>query len=201
MKASKIIGFVFFITIGILIYFFSTMNNPQKGPYDIVGKENGKVGILFEQAIAKEKASIEHGFYAGLMPSSTKRIDEYFKAIKTIESYASKGTESDNKYNEVEVKITFNDGKVVNELYTGIRVVQAFGMGAQLLVKMELTNGKVTKTYTNGVERNRSLEYITADIEYIKKAVLYYDKSVNSNAYNYPQKTNNQIKKEWDDIK
>ncbi len=135
------------------------------------------------------------------MPSCTQQIDTYFKTIRIIESYASKGTESDDKFNYLEIKITFNDGKVVNELYTGIRVVQAFGMGAQLLVKMELANGKVVKAHTNGVERVDGPNYVTDDIEHIKKAVLNYDREINRNAYYYPAKTNDQIKKEWEEIK
>jgi hypothetical protein len=172
----------------------------HKGPYDIVDQQNDKVGILFEQDIAKEKATIERGiFYPGLKPSCTARIDEYFKTIKYIESYASKGTESTNKFNHLEVKITFNDGKIVTGLYTGQRVIQAYRMGPQLLIKMELANGKVVKTYTNGVERKISPEDIT--LYKIKDAVLYYDRHINSSAYYYPAKTKKDIEKEWDKIK
>jgi hypothetical protein len=172
-----------------------------KDKIDIVDKQNDKVGILFEQAVTKEKLSIENKFYAGLMPSCTKRIEEYFKSIKIIESYASKGTSSKDKFNKLQVRITFNDGKVAEELYTGIRVVQAYGMGAQLLVKMELINGTVVKTYTNGAELDKDPKSIVPDIENIKKAVLGYDREINRNAYYYPAKTQDDIKKEWDNLK
>jgi hypothetical protein len=172
----------------------------DKRTIDIVDKQNDKVGILFEQAIATEKLRIENKFYAGLMPSSTKQIDEYFKSIKMIESYASEGTSSKDKFNKLEVRITFSDGKVAEELYTGVRVVDAYGMGAQLLVKMELIDGKVVKTYTNGAELNNSPTSIVPDIEVIKKAVLSYDKKINRNAYYYPAKTQETVKKEWDNV-
>lgn len=67
---------------------------------------------------------------------------------------------------------------MVDKLYTGIRVVQSYDMSAQLLVKMELLNGKVVKTYTNGVEINSSPTSIEPDIEYIKEAVLNYDRTI-----------------------
>jgi hypothetical protein len=173
----------------------------SKDKIDIVDKQNDKVGILFEQAIEKEKLRIENKFYAGLMPSCTKRIDEYFKSIRIIESYASKGTSSKDKFNKLQVRIIFNDGKVAEELYTGVRVVQAYGMGAQLLVKMELINGAVVKTYTNGAELNNAPQSFVPDIENIKNAVLSYDREINKNAYYYPAKTQEDIQKEWDDLK
>jgi hypothetical protein len=173
----------------------------KKGKFDIVDKPNSKIGILFERAVAKEKASIEHGFYSGLMPGCTKRIDQYLRTVKSIESYASKGTESKDKFNRLEVKITFNDGNEANKLYTGIRVVQAYGMGAQLLLKIELVNGKVVKAYTNGAELANAPEAAAPDIEYIKKAVLNYDMQINKSAYYYPAKTQKEIKEEWNNIK
>ena len=168
---------------------------------DILDKQNDKVGNLFEQAIATEKQRIENKFYAGLMPSCTKRMDEYFKSIKIIESYASEGLSSKDKFNKLQVRIIFNDGKVAEELYTGVRVVQAFGMGAQLLVKMEFINGKVVKTYTNGAELNNSPDRIVPDIEQITSAVLSYDREINRNFYYYPAKTQEDIKEEWNNIK
>jgi hypothetical protein len=173
----------------------------NKGKFDIVDKQNDKIGMLFEQAIAKEKARIENGFYRGLMPNCTIRIEEYLQSIKIIESYASKGTESNDKFNKLEVRITFNDGKVADKLYTGVRVVQAYDLGTQLLVKMELNNGKVLKTYSNGAELNTAPENIAPDIESIKGAVLNYDRRINKSAYYYPAKTQEDIKKEWDNLK
>ena len=181
-----------------LLFIVSCMD---KRTIDIVDKQNDKVGVLFEQAIAKEKQRIESKWYDGLMPSCTKQMDEYFKSIKIIESYASEGLSSNDKFNNLEVRITFNDGKVVEELYTGVRVVQAFGMGAQLLVKMELINGKVVKTYTNGEELNNSPDSIVPDIEQITSAVLGYDRKINRNFYYYPTKTQETIKEEWNNVK
>ena len=185
-------------------YFFTLIfivNCGINGTVDIVDKQNDKVGVLFEQAIAKEKQRIESKWYDGLMPSCTKQMGEYFKSIKIIESYASEGLSSNDKFNNLEVRITFNDGKVVEELYTGVRVVQAFGMGAQLLVKMELINGKVVKTYTNGAELNNSPDSIVPDIEQITSAVLGYDRKINRNFYYYPTKTQETIKEEWNNVK
>lgn len=173
----------------------------QKGVFDIVDKPNDKVGLLFERVVATEKTRIENGWYSGLMPSSTKRMDAYLRTIKSIESYASKWLESTDKFNKIEVKIIFNDGREVNSLYTGIRVVQGYGMGSQLLVRMELLDGKVIKTFTNGAENGNEPKYVTPDMEYIEKAVLGYDRGINRNDYYYPSKTKQSIEKEWDNIK
>jgi hypothetical protein len=202
MKTKRSSRLVVFIAISCFIINSSCKEfGTHKGPYDFVDKENNKIGILFDRAVADEKARIERNWYPGLMPTSTKRIDEYFKTIKFIETYASKGTESSNKFNQVELKITFNDNRIVSGLYTGVRVVQAFGMGAQLLIKMELANGKVIKAYTNGAEKDKGPENVTSDIEKIREKVFYYDYKANSSAYYYPTKTNNEIQKEWDEIK
>jgi hypothetical protein len=185
----------------VTFYFFTINNKNITGKFDIVDKENDKIGILFEQELEKEKGSIGHGFYSGLMPSCTLRIDGYLKTIKYIETYASKGTESSDKFNQLRVKITFNDNKVISELYTGIRVMQALGMGAQLLMKLELVEGKVVKAYSNGVEKADSPQNIKNDLRVIINAILNYDKKINSSLYYYANKTNDDIKKEWDDVK
>jgi hypothetical protein len=185
----------------VTIYFFAINNKSKIGKFDIVDKENDKIGILFEQAIEKEKGSIGHGFYSGLMPSCTLRIDEYLKTIKYIETYASNGTESSDKFNQLRVKITFNDNKVVSDLYTGIRVMQALGMGAQLLMKLELVEGNVVKAYSNGVEKADSPQNMKNDLQVIINAILSYDKKNNGSLYYYADKTSTDLKKEWDNVK
>jgi hypothetical protein len=185
-----------------IFLFIFIVSCTQKGPYDVVDKENNKIGILFEKAIAEEKERIANGReYPGIKPDCIKRMNTYLNSIKHIESYASKGTASNDKFNQVEIKITFNDGTIANKIYTGKRVVQAYGMGAQFLVKMELADGKVVKSYTNGAEKNNSPDYIRGDIALIKEKVLRYDWKINRNDYFYPAKTQEDVEKEWRDIK
>jgi hypothetical protein len=201
MNQKRIVFLTVFITSIVIVYFFIKMKGPHRGPFDIVDKENNKVGLLFEKTIEKEKASIEHGFYSGIKPTAVQRLDDYLKTIQFIELYASHGTESDYKFNYLEVNIVFKNGQKVNKLFTGQRVLQAFDMGAQFLVKMELNNGKVVKALTNGVERNNTPDYITADLELIKKAVLRHDMQTKGSFYYYAGKTEADIKQEWDSLK
>jgi hypothetical protein len=187
---------------GIIFFTILRIQGTKKGVYDMVDKQNNKVGILFNQLIEKEKERIRgKNWYAGIMPNAVTRMDAYLKSLQQIESYASKGTESKDKFNKLEVRITFADGKIVNALYTGNRVVQAYGMGAQLLIKMQLENGKVTTTYTNGVELNATPSDIQNDLIAIQDAVLRYDRSMHPNDYYYPQKTSAEKQKEWDAVK
>lgn len=48
-------------------------------PVDTLAKQNDKIGVLFEQAVSREKMRIGNGFYAGLMPSSALQIDRYLR--------------------------------------------------------------------------------------------------------------------------
>jgi hypothetical protein len=191
-------GTTFFVFVG----FFYNTQITHRGKYDIVDKENSKVGILFQKTIEKEKERIEGGvWYGGIMPSASKRIEDYLKTIKEVESYASKGTESSDKFNSLEVKILFNDGKVVDKLYTGKRVLQAYGMGAELLVKIIFENGKIIKSYTNGAELNDSPENIMPQLDDVSSAIINYDRKINPNYHFYPSKTDNDIQKEWEEVK
>jgi hypothetical protein len=200
MKNKKSILLSLLLGLGFALFFTMNLGKKKTGPMDVVNKENSKIGVFFEELLEDEKDRIKMGFYDGLLPSSVSRIDEYLKTIQTIESYASKGTESDDKFNKIEIRIRFNNGKTVSELYTGKRVVQAFGMGNQFLVKFTLKNGTIVKSESNGVELKNGPDYIQADLEDVKSAVLSYDRSVNGTFYFLPAKTKADIQKEWDNI-
>jgi hypothetical protein len=91
---------------------------------------------------------------------------------------------------------------VVTKLYTGQRVVQAFGIGHQLLMKLQLQDGKVIKAFTNGVDMEGDPASVKYDINLIADCVLRYDKSdANRHYYYWPDKTKIEMKKEWDDVK
>jgi len=199
MKQSALIPFLVFLGAGLIFSYFFILRDEEKGPYDIVDQQNDKVGILFDNVVAQERNYIKEGGYDGIMPTSVTRMDEYMKTIKYIESYASKGTESDNKFNDIEVRITFNNGKIADKLYTGYPVLAY--VGPQFLVKLELADGKTIKAFTNGVEKGKSPKDFNNDFITIQKAVLGYDREINKQFYYYPEKTTTDIKNEWDSIK
>jgi hypothetical protein len=186
----------------VVIFFIVRNEYPKYGPYDLLEKRNDKVGILFEKVLGDEKLRIENKSYLGIKPEATKRISDFFYDIKQISTYASKGTESSHKYNKLEVRIVFKDGTQADKIYTGTRVMQAFGLGAQLLVKMKLEDGKVVETYTNGVELASVPEAITNDLIRIRDTVLRYDRSdKNRSFYYYAEKTKTEIEEDWKNLK
>jgi hypothetical protein len=182
-------------------YLFNKTFGVKKGPYDVVDKENAKIGVLFEQLRKAEMDRYASNWYPGIMPTATQQADTYLKTLRAIESYASHGTKSNYKFNYLEVKLEFTDGRTVKKRYTGQRVVQAFGVGAQLLVRLELENGVVVRAFTNGVERGGSPDDIKPALSQLLNAALTYDMRQYPQYYYYPRKTQKDVEKEWEEVK
>jgi hypothetical protein len=141
------------------------------------------------------------GFNAIYNQQAPKNGDTYFKTIKEVETYARYGTESGDKFNHVEIRITFANGIVADKIYTGNRVLQSFGMGAQFLTKFIFEKGRVVRSYTNGAELQGGPDYVINDIRTVIEKVTHYDWEANHNKYFLPEKTQSDYKKEWDEVK
>ena len=196
-----------FIILGVLTALFVSVFvvfqpfKAKKGVFDVLDKENSKISILYENILKEETDRINRNWYGGIMSTATEQIDKFHKTLKEVESYASKGTESSDKYNKVEVKMLFNDGSSVTELYTGKRVLQSYGMGMQFLVRLIFKDGKIVQSFTNGVEKDRSPAEIKLYLLDIQTAMMSYDKKKNHSKYYHPAKTQNDVDKEWENVK
>ena len=171
----------------------------KKNKYDEVTNENPKIGILYDSLYDNELKRIKSNWYGGYKNDAYIRFEKLPTLIKQIETYAKYGSDSDDKFNNLELKITYNNGEVADNIYTGNRVMTAM-YDPDLLLKLEFENGKVSKSYSNGAELNVSPKDIFKDLLIIVDAVRIYDQRKNPSDYLKPPKTTDDIKKEWDDI-
>ena len=198
---KKIISIIFGITATIVTScnFFDSFEI-DKNEYDEVTKENNKIGILYDSLYSHELRRIQQHWYSGYKDSAYVRFEKLPTLIQKIETYARYGSGNDSKSNLLEVRITFKNGDVANELYTGVRVLTSM-IAPQLLLKLEFENGKVFKSYSNGVELNGSPNDITNDLLLVLETLSNYDAKKNHSDYYDPPKTDEDLKKEWDNIK
>lgn len=169
----------------------TTKKNPTN-PY--VQKQLDDFNKNFEKNFEKNSPKI-------YIRDAAKNTDNFLKTIKQVESYASYGTESNDKFNLIEHRITFKNGNVVNELYTGNRVLQAYGMGNQFLTKWIFEDGRVIKSYSNGVELTLGPDGIKNDILKIVENITRFDWQENKIKYFFADKTQIDIDSEWKKIK
>lgn len=70
-----------------------------------------------------------------------------------------------------------------------------------MLMKMQFENGKLSKVYTNGVERSSSPEDAKIQVQAFVENLIRYDMQQNHDLYFLPTKTQSNIDSEWNVVK
>lgn len=184
------------IGVGIVLYAFKDFITP-KSELDIPNQQNDKIISMLNTQIEKQIEDHTQGtMHPGYIPESRQNTINYLKTIKTIESYARNGVKSTQPRNYLELKITFNNGKIADEVYTG-HPCNGY-LDPCLLMKVEMNDGKAVKVFTNGQEKKGSPEWIINDLNLLIDKSISYDIGVNHDKYFPPQKTEPDFEKEWE---
>ncbi|MGK6343833.1 hypothetical protein ACMGDK_16550 [Chryseobacterium sp. DT-3] len=185
------------VIIGIVIILFYDVVFTSRSEFDVVDKPNDKMIPMFnaeiDRQIEEHTQSINH---IGYIKESRQNTINYLKSLKSIEGYARYGVKSTKARNYIELKIEFNNGKVVDQIYTG-QSISGY-MAPSLLMKVNMINGKAVKVYTNGLERKNLPEWAIPDIQLMINKAITYDVIQHWDAYFAPNKTQEEINKEWE---
>ena len=201
-KSRRLFLFLFIPAIAVFSYFVfnkGLFGQTKTDEYDIVNKENNKIAILFNNKLDTHIGSVSGGMYSGYTKIATQSIVQFFESIKTIETYARYGSASNDKFNKVEMKLTFNNGRVLDKVYTGMPVIRAYG--ATLLLKLDIQNGKAKTAFTNGVELTSSPSNFENYMQDVVDHCISVDSRENPNKYYPAPKTKEDIKNDWDKVK
>lgn len=201
MKKAIIVTAVIIIaaTVGIL-YFLGVDFSGKKSEYDTPDRENNKIVAMFNKQIKNEidnhTKSVMH---PGYREDSRQNAINYLASIKSIESYARYGVTSTRVHNKLELKIIFTNGKLVEDVYTGMSISGI--MKPALLMRVEMRDGEAVRIFTNGQEKTVSPDWIIPDLRLMINAAISYDIKQNYEHYFPPEKSEQDFKKEWDTLK
>lgn len=185
---------------GAIFYMVSGNYFPSNSELDSPDKQNDKMISMFNAEIAKEiEDHTQSTMHPGYIPEARQHTIDYLKTIRSIESYARHGAKSTQPRNYIELKITFTDGTVAEDIYTG-HPCNAY-MGPCLVMKVEMQNGKAVKVFTNGQEKKGSPDWVKPDINIMIDKAISYDIDRNHDHYFEPQKTQQDFDKEWENQK
>lgn len=166
--------------------------------HDEITKENKKIVPMLDEQIERVLNDYTQStMHPGYSAESRDNAIKFLSTVKSIQSYARYGVESTQPHNHLRLKITFTNGKTVDDVYTG-QTVSGF-MGPALLLKAYLKDGKTENVYTNGMEKNGSPDWIVNDLYLLIDRAIGYDLSVNEHHYFPPKKTQKDFEKEWDE--
>jgi hypothetical protein len=192
----------------VALFFITYEFMSSKSEFDMVDKENSKIVVMMNEQIKynvnqyNTNDSDAFGPVSNCktcLPTAKKKVEDYLKTIKQVESYARYGVTSTQYRNLIELKITFNNGVVVNNVHTG---APCSGYGTpHLLLKVLMQNGTATQVFTNGVEKNGSPDWIINDLNVLARYTIYNDVSQNRSDYYIPEKSKVDFDKEWDEKK
>lgn len=202
MKKFYFIGSILIIaaiSAGILYAF---LGNPfgSKSEFDKVDQSNDKIISMFNAQVDQQiESHTQSTMYSGYISESRQNTINYLKTIKTIESSARYGVQSTQPRNYLELTITFNDGTIAKEVYTGHSC--SGYIGPCLLMKVEMSDGKAVKVYTNGQEKKGSPDWIIPDLNIMIEKAISYDMGKNRNSYFPPEKKQQDFDKEWENKK
>ncbi len=181
--------------LGFALFFYFNYN--QRGAGDVVDKPNDKIPLMFQVALNKELERYKSNWYPGCLPTAPKAIEDFFNFIKSLETYSRYGINSGDRYNNLYIRIVFNNGTIKDEIYTGKKSHSA------TLIKLLFVGGKVEKSFTNGLEMNSSPENMKGTLEYLVVSAIHLDYDMHRSSYFFDAKpkTKEDFKDEWDNVK
>lgn len=189
------------VVTGLFLYFTGMADGlipgSSKSPLDVPDKENPKMVALFNRQLDYHLGQYDTVQCPGCIAAAQQRVAAFYQSLKTIESHTRYGMQSSRAHNAIEVKLTFNDGTVADELYTGISWNGSPMLGAPLVLKADMAQGKVTRVWTNGVELKGSPDWVIGDLNTLIQSAIHYDMNKHHNSYFPPEKTSADFKKEW----
>jgi hypothetical protein len=203
MKKSTVVIVILLIILtfsaGIFYIIFRDFS-PAKSEFDVPDKQNDKMVNMLNEEIDKEiNNHTQSVMYPGYIPEARQHTIDFLKTIKSIESYARYGVKSTQPRNYIELKITFNDGSVADNVYTG-HSCNAY-VDTCLLLKVEMKDGKAVKVFTNGQEKKGSPDWIKPDLNLLIEKAINYDINTNKDQYFGKPKTQKDFDKEWQEQK
>lgn len=197
-KGKPIVLLAIVLTGGILFYFVYSSLGYTKSKYDNTAIENPKIITMFDEqvkiAIDRHTHSV---MYPGYTEASRLNTINFISKISILESFARYGVESTRPHNALRLKVTFSDGTIADDLYTG-QTVSGY-MGPALIMKIFMKDGKTTKVLTNGVEMKGSPDWINNDLYTMINSAISFDISRNPQLYFPPKKTAKDFEQEWKD--
>lgn len=182
-------------------YFIYNNESIKKNEFDNVDKENAKLILIFNNELSKEVERYKTGWYPGAIPTAYTRIENFFKSVQQIETHTKYGFSSSKNHNGIEIKVTYTNGNVVDNIYTGERWNGPILIGPSMLIKMQFENGKLSKMYTNGVEMKEGPEDAKIQLHNLIENLINYDMQQNRDLYFRPIKTQSDLDAEWNLVK
>lgn len=200
-RAKLLLLFVAILSFGYVFYNMFENFAGKRNELDKVEIENEKLIPLFKAAVNKEVEMYKSGWYSGCLKTSYMQVENLFTTIKEVSTYTRYGLASTQSHNRVLVKVEYNNGKKVDELYTDVGWNGTSRLSNPMLMRFVFENGKLVKAYSNGVEKEGSPSEAKAPIGHIINAIIRQDYKDNKSRYFPPDKTEKDFKKEWDNVK
>lgn len=182
-------------------YFIYNNESIKKNEFDNVDKENAKLVLIFNNELSKEIERYKTGWYPGAIPTAYTRIENFFKSMQQIETHTRYGFSSSKNHNGIEIKVTYTNGNVVDNIHTGERWNGPILIGPSMLIKMQFENEKLSKVYTNGVEMKEGPEDAKIQLHDLIENLINYDMQQNRDLYFRPIKTQSDLDSEWNLVK
>lgn len=190
-----------------LVFMFNQEIESEIGKFTYVMSKSDEFDSLSKIATSDAQREVyenlsksfdKDGFRAPYIREAKANATAYFHSIASIESYARYGVTSSQPRNMLELNIIYQAGKEAKKVYTGMSVN---GMvGANVLFKILLKDGKVTQAYSNGVELKNPPDWVKNDIRNVIHAAMSHGVQNNQSGYYPSEKTASDIEKEWDEV-
>jgi hypothetical protein len=201
-RKAKILLLFIALICGVFLYFnLSDTLFGKKNEFDKVETENEKLIPLFNAQVAKEIEMYKSGWYSGCKNTAYMQVENLFTTIKEVFTYTRYGMASSQSHNRVLVQITYNDGRIVKDLYTDVSWNGKYLSGNPLLLKFIFEKGNLVRAFSNGVEKEGSPSETKNPLDHIVNAIIHQDYKDNESFYFLPDKTKSDYKKEWDKVK
>ncbi|GHG65707.1 hypothetical protein [Comamonas sp. JC664] len=180
--------------IAVAFMFLSPVVSPPAEPGNI---PSPTLARLLNESIEGAISQMNPNWSPGLIPEAAANTRTFLGEVSEVVARCSMGPHEPNqKWNKLEYHLTRVDGVRYKPIYTGIRCGRS-----SLIYRAVFKDGQVVEAYTDGSERQRSLEEVRGIVRPFGKGVTWSDRDYHPERYFRPKPTapsRAELEKQWE---
>ena len=187
MRSCKIM-----ILASLLAYLQACTGRVPEQPGD---QPNPKLAEMINTGFAEEIGRMNPVWSPGLLPQAPEHARQWLQEIAEVVARCRYGPSNRSKSNLLEYDITLRSGEQVQSVYSGQRCL--YDVARPLVMRVRFDGGRAGTVTTDGRERALPVDASLAETRLFAQTVLRADWSRRPARYFPPDKTADEIAREW----
>jgi hypothetical protein len=166
------------------------------GPAEMPGNlSNPKLAELINVSLQDHILRMDPKSSPGFIPQAAANAQLWLKEINEVVARCRYGPKNNSRFNLFEYDIKLTSGELIQSVFSSRRC--SYSTEVPLIMRVKFKSGRAIDVFTDGRELKQPVDMVRSDIQGFIDTVVKADLRRNPARYLQPDKTAEQIAKEW----